>query len=482
MEKRALTVNWHVSGQVASKQSLSRNFEAMDNSMKIKFTMGTVGQNGELHCSNCKNYLSVGPVMNNTKFGNICGREACASLASLDGVNSFQVLYESVVQFSLFPCRYRNAGCLSEVKWGEVKKHEEGCEYKEFACPFLVNEKECNWTGDISEVLSHAESTHPEREFKNSNRIADVSKSNHEKFFLNIAQNLVLIMIYRGNVKNILNCRVWASDYTRKRLTYQMKFTDATTLVSISTSSRGVGILHPTELEDIVKIDLNTMRNLLQDLSYYDIDFRLDNVEVEIEKLVLPRLVQSKGFTGSSEKNSSLKICNYCTPLTESKSGKYACSNGNFVCEDCLVTKNITGALQLAKTTQNKLSLLFDRQCKNSSRGCNYFGSYFSVGPHHDICSYAEKTCIFCNILVGNLSAHAKERHEIITNSTHNIFQLTPNVSLQRIIHCYGKFFFLELKMNQNGDLTYQVDCAGMNEVKYNYELAFLAVDALYAG
>ncbi|KAK9887465.1 hypothetical protein WA026_022612 [Henosepilachna vigintioctopunctata] len=454
----------------------------MDDSTKIKFNIGTVGENGEISCSNCKNYLSVGPVLYNSIFGNICGREACALLASSDGVNSEQVLYESVVQFSLFPCRYRNAGCLSEVKWGEVKGHEQACEYKNFACPFFVNEKECDWTGDLSELLFHAESTHPEREFTNSNIIAEVSKLKQERFFLNISQNIVLIMLYLEESKNILHCKIWGSEHTRKVLTYQIKFIDKTTLKSISTTLREVGILHPTVLEDIkqnyTEIDLNTMRNLLADIFYFEIDFRFNNTKVEIKKSDLLKPSISLDF---SEKKSNLLLCKYCEPKN-AKSAKYDLSNGA-ICENCLGSRRSEGSdYSLAPSIQNKLLILADRPCKNSSRGCDYVSSYFSIRTHQDSCQYAEKTCIICNIPVENLLTHAKEHHTIITNRTGNILQLSMLSKAKYVIHFDGHVFFLCFQMNNHRNLTYQVDCAGIWEVRYTYELELLANGEQHCG
>ncbi|KAK9887461.1 hypothetical protein WA026_022608 [Henosepilachna vigintioctopunctata] len=449
----------------------------MDKSKKIKFRMTKVVETAELRCSNCKNYLSVGPVLNNSKFGNICGRKDCALFATLDGVNSVQVLYESVVQFSLFPCRYQNAGCPSFVKWGEVEEHEEICEFEIFDCPFLENEELCDWTGDLSELLLHAEISHPDREFKNSNIMAEFSELKNKCFFLNIVQNIVLILLHFDYIGNIFVCGVRTSDRIRKRLTYQIEFIDKTTLKSISTCSREAEILNPRNEKlfpkDCMKIDLKNMRNILEDLTFFDVNFRLDNNEVEIKYVKLELMRESyKRFATFSGKNTIIvsSICNYCRPTSTSESGKDVNSNEGSVCRHCLYSEKIVN---------NNLSLLYDRPCKNSSRGCNYVGSYFSLIEH--ICTYANKSCIFCNVPVENLLAHAEERHNNITNRTSNILQLTPSTKSQYILPFDGHFFFLNFEINNARGLTYEVDCGEMKEVRYVYELYFMADEAQFS-
>ncbi|KAK9887463.1 hypothetical protein WA026_022610 [Henosepilachna vigintioctopunctata] len=421
----------------------------MYNSTDIELDIETVVQDGGLSCSNCRNYLSVGPVLSNSIFGNICGREECALLASSDGVNSEQVLYETVVQLSLFPCKYRNAGCSSVVKWGEVEEHEKACEYKNMACPFLGDGKKCDWTGDPSEFLLHAENSHPDREFKNSNIIAEVWKLENKRFFLNIVQNIVLIVLHLDDIRNILYCYMWASDRIRKRLTYQIKFIDRTTLESISTCSKQVGVLHPKNSEGSFKIDLNTIRNLLEDVFFFDVNFRLDNNEIEMKKSVLPELIpeSSKHFISFSATNS----------------------------------ENRAVVNRYGRNTNRKLSLLYDRPCRNFSRGCNYLGSVFSMITHRQNCTYAKKSCFFCNVFVENLLAHGEKCHNIIKNRTSNTIQLTPSTKFQCILPYDGHHFFLNFEINNARDLTYEVNCAGMKEVRYVYELHFMSDEAQFS-
>ncbi|KAK9887467.1 hypothetical protein WA026_022614 [Henosepilachna vigintioctopunctata] len=124
-----------------------RKVEVMEISKKVRFSTEEIGENGELNCSNCRNYLSIGPVLYNSIFGYICGRKPCAWLASSDGDNTNQVLYENVAKFLLFPCKFRGDGCVSELKWGEVEQHEEVCEYKnlKFSTPPLQHPKKNKW-------------------------------------------------------------------------------------------------------------------------------------------------------------------------------------------------------------------------------------------------------------------------------------------------------------------------------------------------
>lgn len=64
-----------------------------------------------------------------------------------------------MTQYITYPCKHHKLGCLFASKAIEIEAHEECCEYGPFDCP-LKTEKNCDWNGASSSVISHVETLH----------------------------------------------------------------------------------------------------------------------------------------------------------------------------------------------------------------------------------------------------------------------------------------------------------------------------------
>lgn len=77
-----------------------------------------------LFCHKCKKFLSVPPIhLDSGTF--ICGR--------CDSSGNHITIYEDIAKRMTFPCIYE--GCTIQLRWGQVKDHENNCPFKVLSCP-----------------------------------------------------------------------------------------------------------------------------------------------------------------------------------------------------------------------------------------------------------------------------------------------------------------------------------------------------------
>ncbi|KAG5900450.1 hypothetical protein JTB14_029336 [Gonioctena quinquepunctata] len=107
-----------------------------------------------LKCFACKNFLSVPPIFYTTDNNYRCGR--CAFLDTKLG--SRAALFEEIVISMKFPCIF--PGCMEDIEWGRIPKHEQICPKQVVECPF------CSETGfKIDSLQTHFDSSHKSFKF-----------------------------------------------------------------------------------------------------------------------------------------------------------------------------------------------------------------------------------------------------------------------------------------------------------------------------
>lgn len=89
-------------------------------------------QSGHLVCSSCRSKLTCCPTCRGS-LGNI------RNLAM-----------EKVASNVKFPCKHSSYGCTASVVYTEKGDHEEGCEYRPYACP--CPGASCKWQGALELV------------------------------------------------------------------------------------------------------------------------------------------------------------------------------------------------------------------------------------------------------------------------------------------------------------------------------------------
>lgn len=100
-----------------------------------------------LRCNNCGRFLSVAPIhLSNGKY--FCGR------CNLSGERV--IIYEELAKCMSFPCT--NDSCPAQLKWEEVKNHENNCSYKVMDCP----KPNCKLRYKVKEAYQHFTSIHKE--------------------------------------------------------------------------------------------------------------------------------------------------------------------------------------------------------------------------------------------------------------------------------------------------------------------------------
>ncbi|KAK4874437.1 hypothetical protein RN001_013797 [Aquatica leii] len=99
---------------------------------------------GKLCCSNCKLYLSCGPITLTSK-GTICGR--CTLLEP----GTRELLLESLLEDVVFPCRFNSFDCKTRLRFNAIVEHEDVCLHVPFKCPIKL----CNWHGAQHQVWGH---------------------------------------------------------------------------------------------------------------------------------------------------------------------------------------------------------------------------------------------------------------------------------------------------------------------------------------
>ncbi|KAK9887469.1 hypothetical protein WA026_022616 [Henosepilachna vigintioctopunctata] len=265
----------------------------MENLKKHLFKTDLDQENLIFKCSNCKNCLSVEPVVFNTFYKYLCGRRECEALSVSLGESYLQVLYQSVAEFLTFPCMYRRDGCMQELAWSEVPQHEKMCVYMNFRCPFYTETtlgiEECVWLGEFSELLPHVEAIHPEHEYLNPKIIEDIKDSRIRIYYLNVCRSLVLVSFFIDFENNVF-CKLWADESIRELLECHLAFYNRNGTNSVCSEKRKAEVMRRNVLleimtENCLKVDLSSYSNILEDPCYFDFVLRLDKTQnVEIKK------------------------------------------------------------------------------------------------------------------------------------------------------------------------------------------------------
>ncbi|KAJ8947506.1 hypothetical protein NQ314_008584 [Rhamnusium bicolor] len=107
-------------------------------------------------CTECHNYLSVGPVMVSHDGKIICGR--CNNSAS--DTNLTKSLYNLVAEKLVFKCINQYAGCKELLFFNKAIEHENNCKAKMLRCPL------CIFEGNGCQLVHHLEKEHPKHVVK----------------------------------------------------------------------------------------------------------------------------------------------------------------------------------------------------------------------------------------------------------------------------------------------------------------------------
>ncbi|KAL6008263.1 E3 ubiquitin-protein ligase sinat2 [Asimina triloba] len=108
---------------------------------EIPFNTFSICPNGHTLCANCKLRVHNHCPTCQYELGNI----RCLAL-------------EKVAESLELPCRYQDLGCADIFPYYSKLKHEQGCSFRPYNCPYAGSE--CLVTGDIPTLLAHLKDDH----------------------------------------------------------------------------------------------------------------------------------------------------------------------------------------------------------------------------------------------------------------------------------------------------------------------------------
>ncbi|KAF2901502.1 hypothetical protein ILUMI_04685 [Ignelater luminosus] len=110
----------------------------------------------KFRCFQCKNYLSVSPIVVSPDGKSLCG--ICYSSAN---ETAYKVpVLEDFLKTLSYPCKFKDHGCKELFKFGETQDHDAHCLYHPMKCPAPSS---CTWEGSIKEMLDHFPECHSEQ-------------------------------------------------------------------------------------------------------------------------------------------------------------------------------------------------------------------------------------------------------------------------------------------------------------------------------
>ncbi|KAK9889746.1 hypothetical protein WA026_007128 [Henosepilachna vigintioctopunctata] len=452
---------------------------------RILFKEGSDVENNELKCLICNNCLCVPPILENSVFGTICGRWKCSILAHTKGQNNRQTVYETLAKYLIFPCMYKNNGCETELKWGDVEQHEEICTYKNFCCPLSMdhlctsNEEKCNWIGDTYELISHLEEYHPSRLFLDELKLnfnRDYSKYLGEIYFTKISEDIALVMFTMDETKSTLFCKVWAGISIFKNLQYRIEIVDRSLTNSIPLKKQEAvllnhGILNCEMCKNSLKIDLGYMDNFLEYPELIIVSFIHNSVELSPKKKFDLSLNKRSVFNAELREIKCDK-CNeeLCPPVS-------VCMMAHNICVACRKNDFCPKCSSKFSKSRNiafeKLKFSINQPCRNHLIGCLYTAPYPIIQKHEKMCSFRLRNCILgCNKYTDNLLNHLKVDHPRSIAS----FDVSYSLDLLKM-HIFlfeNQIFLFSKKLVIDDCFYFSITCLGMTEVKYKFHLRLI--------
>ncbi|KAF2879963.1 hypothetical protein ILUMI_26208 [Ignelater luminosus] len=107
----------------------------------------------KFRCFQCKNYLSLPPIVNLPDGNSLCG--ICS--VSAEETTRKELAFENFLKTLLYPCKFKDIGCKERLKFGEVQDHDANCIYHPRICPVSSS---CTWEGSIPEMPNHFANYH----------------------------------------------------------------------------------------------------------------------------------------------------------------------------------------------------------------------------------------------------------------------------------------------------------------------------------
>ncbi|KAF2901500.1 hypothetical protein ILUMI_04683 [Ignelater luminosus] len=148
----------------------------------------------KFRCFQCKNYLSVSPIVVLPDGKSLCG--ICYSSANETAYK--ELIFEDFLKTLLYPCKFKDHGCKERLKFGEARDHEANCIYDPMICPVSPS---CTWKGaTIKEMLNHFPDCHSDLIAKKMAFKLAVRDQDQSGFLLACLDGVIVILKYHYSV------------------------------------------------------------------------------------------------------------------------------------------------------------------------------------------------------------------------------------------------------------------------------------------
>lgn len=329
----------------------------------------------ELKCCVCNSYLSCSPIRVLPNGKNVCGH--CTVFNNEPSLYRALIL-EKILKGVLFPCRFREQGCVETISFDKSINHEAKCLHKIFQCPYSFGNT-CDWKGTMAQIFNHFTLSHSKLIMENA------------EFKVTMDEDISdLLLIPRGEIIFIMK---YEFNRLSKILNYNIQY------CSINSYEAFHKFKLISNLDEECSVGLSKKRCIRFDDSFYEMQYPFSlNINKFLESLDVPNCVRIKTDVEAAQGSINSHViqnlrCNKCfeyliPPIFE--------LNNEPVCADC--SKIESNALPCTNAELQKAVADAYYPCR--WRECSFIGRSFHVKKHELECMGRYYNCLFkgCNI------------------------------------------------------------------------------------
>ncbi|KAK9877183.1 hypothetical protein WA026_016932 [Henosepilachna vigintioctopunctata] len=457
-------------------------------------------ENKEYRCDVCYKYLSISPILFSDRIGSVCGRcynDEDLDLLSTETIFHIQKAYENIANYIIFPCIYHNNGCNKQLRWCEVRDHEEMCDYKNIICPLsypTFNAQYecdptdiCEWKGINKDLIQHIRNSHSNC-VSNSNELAILSldedmrndECNKILFFEVDGIFAIAVLYYFKNFEcYYCNVLIDSSFKDCELFYYDLEILDITNKRCLILPGNKVDSLLGRNLTIKKKIglelDIEMIKQFLKKSDIMTLSFKVMKVFKDKTEYLI------KEASHESDKETLI-------PDVNCPCGGYLffpvniCKNGHNCCEVCKFTNGFcqkckTGFMKKTNSTLGNITTLTKYSCKNKPKGCTYTFEYDDLFKHENNCNLTTKNCVLkCNWKGTNqeMVKHMREKHCILQLKKENTFDQQVQSKSYPILFD-NKIFILTIEYKFECPLFISMQCLGLEKWDYEFEFRILS-------
>ncbi|CAG9819329.1 unnamed protein product [Phaedon cochleariae] len=328
-------------------------------------------------CSNCNEYLSVGPIVL-VKNKPVCAR--CPQ-----GKGSSATFYEKLAEYMFFPCKNDIYGCDAMLIWGRVSQHENICKFDPLICPAMS----CEEKFVRKDLVQHFTLKHKELLMIN-NQFRIPGQKDEDKYInkLFIWKNRPFILKIDFTPPCCFFDILGFNEFAYRNLEYNILIEDEEKQKGVFINGitlSDYGMKHHDALT-MIQLDLTVIEKQLGSKKFI--------CTFNIEHIALSKNALNNSLLAELE-------CPICMeymrpPIFMCSSGHVVCDTCNgklVVCPTCQIVMNDNRNFALEKFTEH-----ISYPCKYLDEGCSTIGQLSDIRSHEAICSIGATEDTLCHI------------------------------------------------------------------------------------